>query len=106
MDKVLGMIGLARRAGRLYAGGDVVREAIKSRRAKLVIVAADASEGTKKTIADSCRFYETEYIEYSDKKSLGKCIGRESCAAAAVGDSGMAGALMDRISEAVQGKDR
>ena len=106
MDKVLGMIGLARRAGVLYAGIDIALDAIKSRRAKLVIIAADASQGTKKTVTDSCRFYKTEYAEYSDKEALGRCIGRESCAVAAICDAGMAGAVMDKISGTVQGKDR
>lgn len=106
MDKALGMIGLARRAGAVFSGSEIVLKAIKSRKAKLVILASDASQATKKAITDSCRFYRTECMEYSDKESLGTCIGGSSCAAVAIGDKNLAGAVRGKINEAVLGKDR
>ena len=46
-DKIYGLIGLAARARKLAYGYDSVVELIKKNKAKLVIVAKDASEKTK-----------------------------------------------------------
>ena len=49
-DKVLSMIGLAARAGALCSGEYAVEKAVKSRHGKLVIVAGNASDNTKKCL--------------------------------------------------------
>ena len=48
MDKLLQMMGLARRANLLLAGEEVVADAIAAHKARLVLLAADASERTGK----------------------------------------------------------
>ena len=50
MDKLLQMMGLARRANLLLAGEEVVADAIAAHKARLVLLAADASERTGKKI--------------------------------------------------------
>ena len=47
-DKVLSLIGLAMKAGQVVSGEFSVEKCIKSGKAKLVIIATDASENTKK----------------------------------------------------------
>ena len=44
MDKVLGMLGLAKKAGRLEVGEEPVDACVHAGRARLVIVAGDADE--------------------------------------------------------------
>ena len=61
-DKFLSAIGLARRAGAAALGTEQVRDSAKSGKAKLIIVASDVSENTKKEITDTATFYKTEYI--------------------------------------------
>ncbi|MBO6215288.1 MAG: ribosomal L7Ae/L30e/S12e/Gadd45 family protein, partial [Lachnospiraceae bacterium] len=51
-DKVLSMIGLCMKAGKLKSGEFAVEETVKNGQARLVIVASDASENTKKSYAD------------------------------------------------------
>lgn len=49
-NKLLGMLGLCRRAGRLALGFDITKEAIQKRNACLVLTAKDTSPKTAKEI--------------------------------------------------------
>lgn len=49
-DKILSMLGLARRAGRLSMGHDAVIGSVRAKKATLVLVCAEISQGTKKDI--------------------------------------------------------
>lgn len=61
-DRFLMAVGLARRAGQAVFGTEQVRDTAKSGKAKLIIVASDVSENTKKEIFDTAAFYKTECI--------------------------------------------
>lgn len=93
MDKIFGLIGLAKRAGRISGGDFSVTESIKDKSAKLVIIALDASDNTKKNIINSCRFYNVDYIEYGSLEELGKFTGSGIRATVAVKDTGFAKAI-------------
>lgn len=43
-DKFLSLLGIAKRAGAFCAGHDAVKEAINSKKAKLIIFSSDSSE--------------------------------------------------------------
>ncbi len=47
-DGLLGMLGLCRRAGRLMAGTEKTKAALKGKKAFLVIIGSDISEKTEK----------------------------------------------------------
>ena len=47
-DKVLSLIGLAMKAGRCISGETMTESETKSGRARLVIIASDASENTQR----------------------------------------------------------
>ena len=59
-DKFLLSVGLARRAGKAVFGTEQVRNCAKSGKAKLIIIASDVSENTRKEITDTATFYKTE----------------------------------------------
>ena len=46
-DRILNLIGLAMKAGKVVSGEFSVEKCIKSGKARLVIIATDASENTK-----------------------------------------------------------
>lgn len=46
--KLLSMIGMAYKAGKIISGEDPVRKAIRKNSVKLLIIAEDASDNTKK----------------------------------------------------------
>lgn len=55
-DKVLSLIGLATKAGRVVSGEFATEKEVKCGRAFLVVVALDASENTKKSFAICVNF--------------------------------------------------
>ena len=69
-DRVLGMLGLAKKAGKTVSGEDKILEAIRNGKAKLVIIAGDASENTKKRFKDKCAYYHIGVYEYGTKVTL------------------------------------
>lgn len=99
MKKVFGMIGLAKRAGKVSTGAFICGKMIKSGRAKLVILARDASPNTKKDISDSCAYYKIKLIELSDMSSLGHITGGGDRAVVSVNDNNFAKAILDNITE-------
>lgn len=54
-DKISGMLGLCRRAGRLVLGFDITAEAIAKKNARLVLVAKDASARTAREITKTAQ---------------------------------------------------
>ncbi len=96
-DSVLSMLGLAKRSNNIVSGEFATEKAIKTGKAFLVIIAADASENTKKKFRDKCAFYEVPIAVYSDKENLGHCLGYELRTSAAVTDEGFAKSLMKKL---------
>lgn len=99
MDKLLGLLGLAKRAGKIAQGTPSCQDAVRKKTAMLVILAGDASENTKKAISNSCKFYNTNYIICKDKSVLGKALGTDVCSAVAVLDNGFADAIFKLYKE-------
>ena len=93
-DKVLSMIGLAAKAGKLVSGEFSVETAVKKGKAFLIICASDASEATKKSYRDAGAFYHVPVYEYGTKESLGLYSGKGYRAAAALTDEGFAKAII------------
>lgn len=101
MRKIYSLLGLCKRAGKI-AGGEVATiEAIRGKKAFLVIVAEDASANTKKKFHNSAAFYEIPIIEFGTKSDLGRAIGEEIRAVLAVTESGFAKKL-SMLAEQIQ----
>ena len=99
-DNALSLLGLALRGGNLAVGEEPVREACKTRRATLVLTAADAADNS----ADRARRWAKEggvpWIQVSwDKEALGNALGRNRCAVAALTDRGLAAALAEKLAD-------
>ena len=101
-DKVLSLIGLAMKAGRCISGETMTESETKSGRARLVIIASDASENTKKKFRDMCKFYKVPiypiYI-YGDKDTLGHAMGKEFRASLAILDEGFADGIQKELKD-------
>lgn len=95
LTKLLGMIGLAKRAGKVSTGAFVCDKMIRSKKAKLVILACDAAPNTKKSITDSCEYYNIQVIEASDMASLGHATGNTDRAVVSINDNNFAKAISD-----------
>lgn len=92
-SKILSYLGLAMKAGKLASGEFMTEKSVKEKKAKLVIVADDASDNTKKMFQNMCTFYHVPIYFMSDKESLGHGIGKQFRASLAVLDKGLADAI-------------
>ena len=92
-NKLLTYIGFAKRANKISSGEFICKKAIKSHQSKLIIIAEDASDNTKKSIKNSCSFYKVEYIEYADMAQLGKATGGGERAVISINDENLAKAI-------------
>lgn len=98
-DKVLAMIGMAAKAGKIASGEFSTERAVKNGEAYLVVTACSASQNTKKHFSDMCVYRSIPYYEYADKDQLGSCIGKEFRASLAVTDENLAAAVIKRLEE-------
>ncbi|NLG04564.1 MAG: 50S ribosomal protein L7ae [Clostridia bacterium] len=89
-NKSLQMIGMAKRAGDVVSGEFMTEKCVKSGKAKLVIIATDASDNTKKMFHNMCEFYKVPIYEYGTKALLGHAIGNEMRASIAIRNEGFA----------------
>lgn len=102
-DRVLSMIGLAKKAGKVAAGGFLAEKAVRDGMAELLVVAEDAAQNIKKKFSNSSAYYEIDYMEYGTKETLGRFTGCENIAVVAVTDPGFAKAIEDKY-RALEGK--
>ena len=58
--QVASLLGLAMRARKL-ATGESALKAVQSQQARLVLIATDASDNTKKKYIDKCTYYHVDY---------------------------------------------
>lgn len=98
-NKVLSLLGLSARAGKLVSGEYSTETAVKSGKAALVLVAEDASANTKKLFHDKCSFYEVPVFDFGTKEMLGHAIGKELRASVAVLDAGLADAVISHLED-------
>ena len=95
MDKLLNLIGLAQKAGRLAAGA-----AARARDARLILVAADAAENSVRRVRHFADAGQCLWCRIgADKDALGRAVGRSSCAMLAVMDIGFAEAIAKKLAE-------
>ena len=75
--KALNLLGLAQRARKLESGSPTVLTSIRSKQARLVIIADDASLNTKKQFLDKCDYYKVPSYILFTKEELSQALGKE-----------------------------
>ncbi len=96
-QKILNLIGLAEKAGKVASGEFSTERAIKKGKAFLVIVSEEASNNTKKMFTDMCTYYNVPVVYLAEKEELGHCIGKAMRASLAILDEGFAKTIMKRM---------
>lgn len=102
-NKVLSMLGIARRAGRVASGEFSTEKAVKTGKAHLVVVASDASDNTKKMFRNMCAYYGVAYRVGAEKDVLGHAIGQQMRASLAVTDENLARTIEKLMNENTDG---
>ena len=97
--KLLALLGIAKKAGKVVSGTDMVVESIRSQKknsVKLLILSSDASANTTKRINNTSAYYNIPLmVTEADKNELAHITGHSS-ALSVVGiiDSGFAEAML------------
>ena len=97
MNKFLGMLGLAKRAGKITSGEFLCEQAIKNGQSRLVIIASNISENSKKSVVNACSYYGVQYIELATSVELGKAIGAGERMVISVNDDNFKDAILSKI---------
>lgn len=98
-DRVLSMLGIAAKAGKVASGEFSTETAVKSGKAYLVLAAEDASENTVKKFRDMADYYGVPFCIYGTKDTLGGCIGKDYRSSLAVTDERLAQAVAEKIQQ-------
>ncbi|WP_019879608.1 L7Ae/L30e/S12e/Gadd45 family ribosomal protein [Succinispira mobilis] len=101
MQKTKAALGLAQKAGKLASGDTSVDNAIKTGKAKLLIIATDVAFNTKKNLKLLAERYSIPAYEILTKEELGSAIGRAQRACIAVLDANFVKMIVNSISQRV-----
>ncbi len=97
INRIYTFLGLALKAGKLVSGEESCEKAIKMNKVKLIVVADDASENTKKNFSDMCSYRSIEIKYFGEKELLGRYIGKNIRAVVAILDNGFAKRVIELI---------
>ncbi|MCI9287183.1 MAG: 50S ribosomal protein L7ae [Clostridia bacterium] len=77
-NRVLGLIGLCTKAGKICFGTDACTDLIIKKKIELVIVANDASDRTKRNFEFICNKNNTKICFFGTIENLSKAIGKNN----------------------------
>jgi len=84
--KLLGTIGLARRAGKLLLGEETILSALKKNQVNVVFLASDTGPNTTKRISDKTKFHGVQLITALSSDEMAGASGRKTLKVAGIGD--------------------
>jgi ribosomal protein L7Ae-like RNA K-turn-binding protein len=96
-DKILNLLHLARKAGKLQFGFDACERSCFSSQAKLVIYASDLSPNTQKNLIKIIQANNVKSIELSTKKNFGNTFKIRETGIMIVNDSNFAKGILSLI---------
>ncbi len=97
---VTGLLGLAVRAGQVKGGAEAVKKSINGGKSRLVILAADASEGTKRSFRRLAGTRGVPVLECHTCLELGACLNRAPKAVISISDRHFASGMLKKASPA------
>lgn len=97
-EKVMGLLGLANRAGQISAGAMQTEKAVMTGKCKLLLIAEDVAPETLKRLTIMTEETETPTLKMFTKLQLGTAVGKSPKAALAINDTGFASSLRRMVS--------
>ena len=99
-DKAIGLLGLARKAGKLQTGEETVSAMLTEKRARLTVLAEDAGEAVARKVRGLAAGTRQRVLTVPcDKLTLGAALGRPGVSAAAFTDVSLALAFVKALPE-------
>ena len=91
MGKALNYLGIARMSGNIETGEENTKALVKEGKARLLILASDASEGAKRRAENYVYGFRTAVVTVPfTKEEISGITGRPGCSMAAIRDLGLA----------------
>jgi ribosomal protein L7Ae-like RNA K-turn-binding protein len=97
--KVLNLLGLAQKAGLCASGTFMVEKSLANGKAKVVLIASDASANTRQKFLSKSTYYGVPAYVAFDSDQIGHAIGKEFRVVLSVNQEGMAGAIKKEITQ-------
>jgi ribosomal protein L7Ae-like RNA K-turn-binding protein len=98
MDKqIQSLLSISMKAGKIVTGGFSCERSLANGQAKLVLLATDASDNTKKKFIQKTFYYQIPMFMVGSKAELSHCVGKRDSAVYAVTDVGLAANLVRRL---------
>ena len=94
MDRMLSMLGLCARAGKLITGEKAVVQAVRAGSACAAVLDGAASENAVKAVSQACQTHGVPLVR-TGEYMLGDAIGKPGRMAAVVTDAGMARRIIE-----------
>lgn len=95
--KIISLVGFARKSGNIVIGVKQVLSAIRVNKVKLILLASDASDQSKKKVLDKAKYYEIFADASFESAVLSKAIGKENRMCIGITDSGFANSIKSLI---------
>lgn len=97
-DKAIGLLGLARKAGKLQTGEETVGSLLLQKRARLTVLASDAGSAVARKVHSLAQDSRQRILKIPyDKLTLGAALGKQSVSVAAFADVSMALAFVKAL---------
>ncbi len=95
MDKIQSNLGLAKRAGKVISGTEMVIEGLRNNTIYLVFLASDTQKNTTKKIIDKTTYYNVEVNQNYTCDFLSQAIGKKNAHVIGIMDRGFAKLLKE-----------
>lgn len=95
----LNILGLATRAGKCTFGEELIVKEIQSNRARIVLIASDIGDQTRKKLTDKCKFYKVPFFFVDERDILSQAVGKSGRVAVSIDEQGFAMKLMALLDE-------
>lgn len=90
-------LGLARKAGRLLTGTDTCRQAVRSGKLKLIIIAQDTAPGSLKKVKNAAESHGIPWRIFGNSDELSRITGSSGRYVFGITDAGFADVIIKEI---------
>ena len=88
-NRVLGLIGISAKAGKISFGTEAVKESILKKKAKLIVVAENSSNRLKEKFTKLCEQYKIPIATFGTIEQISQAIGRQNKAVICIRDKNL-----------------
>jgi ribosomal protein L7Ae-like RNA K-turn-binding protein len=101
VKNVFGLLGLAKKAGKISSGTMAARTSVDKGRANLLIISNDIAVRTKEILVAACDKRNVPWLVIGNKYELGLAVGKNCRVAVTVNDPGLARSVLNNFEDSM-----